>query len=480
MKNRQVILLVFGYLISLWHSTFANEPANVTKTFTSSQTLFANPERGWITHRFANDLYGVNSLRESAEKVSLVLIKVDISAYKNSSHIGQSKLNEIRSALNTCRQQGLKVIMRSAYSWDLVLAPEPKNIETVKIHIMDMKPIYYQYEDIIVAVEMGMFGPWGEMHSSYFSTTNTQFYYPIKTTALQQVHSTYMSALPNTRSVLLRTPYYIRQIFNSNIPLSSAEAYSGIPKARTGYHNDAYLASSDDEGTFSYGWSRAQELAYISQMTRYAFFGGESFGAPNSAYNKAQNAILESKQQHMTYLHRDYYKPIYNAWGTAGKEEFTRKLGYRFQLKTLSYSKEVAPGAILSFSLKVQNIGFSAMHLTRPVKLILDNGKTGSARITYNTNLSVDPRKWTPEANIISIDRKIRIPANISQGVWQLLLILPDNNTRLQSDVRYTVRFANENIWNTDGTHVLTKDISIQASASGSRTNDNVFQEVTI
>ncbi|CAF5151513.1 unnamed protein product, partial [Rotaria sp. Silwood1] len=66
------------------------------------------------------------------------------------------------------------------------------------------------------------------------------------------------------------------------------------------------------------------------------------------------------------------------------------------------------------------------------------------------------------------------------QGVWQLLLILPDNNTRLQSDVRYTVRFANENIWNTDGTHVLTKDISIQASASGSRTNDNVFQEVTI
>ncbi|CAF1093632.1 unnamed protein product [Adineta steineri] len=478
MKNKHVIILLFGFLISSWQNTLAIEPVSVTKAFVSSQALFANPERGWITHRFSNDLYGINSLRSSAEKLSLVLIKIDISAYKNSSHIGQTKLNEIRIALNSCRQQGLKVIMRSAYAWDSVLAPEPKNIETVKTHIMDMKPIYYEYEDIIVAVEMGMFGPWGEMHSSYFSTINTQFYYPIKTTALIQVHTTYMDALPITRSVLVRTPYYIRQIFSSDKPIEPVEASNNTAKARTGYHNDAYLASSDDAGTFSYGWSRAKELAYINQMTRYAFFGGESFGTPNSKYNNAQNAMLESKQQHMTYLHRDYYTPIYNAWGTSVKEDFTRKLGYRFELKTLSYSKEVAPGGILAFSLKVQNTGFSAMHLTRPVVLILDNGKTGTARIRYQTILTVDPRSWTPEVNSTSIDRKLRIPANIIQGVWQLLLTLPDSNTRLQSDVRYTVQFANENIWNTDGTLVLTNDISITSSAQGSRTTDNIFQEI--
>ncbi|UJR12648.1 hypothetical protein I4U23_016822 [Adineta vaga] len=478
MKNQLVVVFLFGFLMSLLDETWAIEPTIVTKTFTSSQALFANPERGWITHRFSDDLYGINSLRNSAEKLSLVLIKIDISAYKNSSHIGQMKLTEIRSALNNCRQQGLKVIMRSAYSWDSVLAPEPKSIATVQTHIMDMKPIYYEYEDIIVAVEMGMFGPWGEMHSSYFSTTNTEFYYPIKTTALKQVHSTYMSALPITRSVIVRTPYYIRQIVGSDIPLSSAEAYTNTGKARTGYHNDAYLASSDDEGTFSYGWSRAKELTYINQMTRYAFFGGESFGTPNSKYNNAQNAMLESKQQHMTYLHRDYYTPIYNAWGTSVKQDFTRKLGYRFELKSLSYSQEVAPGGILAFSLKVQNTGFSAMHLTRPVNLILDNGKTGSARIKYQTTLSVNPRNWTPEGNVTSIDRKLRIPANINQGVWQLLLILPDSNALLQTDVRYTVQFANENIWNADGTHVLTKDISIRSSAQGSRTNETKFQEI--
>ena len=94
----------------------------------------------------------------------------------------------------------------------------------------------------------------------------------------------------------------------------------------------------------------------------------------------------------MTYLHRDYQKSIYDAWGSSGKEDFTRKLGYRFELKNLSYTREVAPGGILHFSLKLQNTGFSAMHLNRPVNLILENGKVGSERIKYQTTLTVDPR----------------------------------------------------------------------------------------
>ena len=132
MKEINVIILLFGLSISPWHMAFADEPPIVIKTFQSSQTLFANPERGWIVHRFAHDLWGVENLRNSAEKVSLVLIKIDLSAYVNSAHIGQSKLTEIRSALNKCRQQGLKVILRSAYAWDSILAPDPKNIETIK------------------------------------------------------------------------------------------------------------------------------------------------------------------------------------------------------------------------------------------------------------------------------------------------------------------------------------------------------------
>ena len=473
------ITLICGLALSSWCVTLAVEPTVLTKTFGPTDTLFPNPERGWITHRFSHDLWGLGNLRNSEEKVSLVLIKIDISKYVKSTHIGPEKLTEIRTALDTCRSHGLKVTMRSAYAWDEILAPDPKEIQTIKNHVMDMKSIYNQYADIIIAVEMGMFGPWGEMHSSQHSTINTKLYYPIKTSELQHVHNVYMGALPTTHSVLVRTPHYIRQIFNDEKPPTLDEAYGVSGKARTGFHNDAYLNSIDDAGTFSYGWSRSQELNYINKLTRYTFFGGESFGTPNNTYNNAKNALLESKQQHMTYLNRDYYKPIYDAWGKSAKEEFTRKLGYRFVLKSLSYSQEVAPGGTLNFSLKLQNIGFAAMHLNRPVNLILDNGKTGVGNVKYQTTISVDPRTWTPETDTISIDRRLRIPANIIEGTWRLLLALPDASPRLQSDGRYAVRFANEAVWNDEGNNLLIERIPITASAPGSRTQDKEFQEIT-
>ena len=473
----RLVILLCGLLFSSLLDTVTAQSANANKTFVSSQVLFANPERGWIAHRFSNDWWGIEDLRNSAEKVSLVLVKIDISPYVNSTHVGTNKLNEIRAALNSCRSQGLKAILRSAYAWIEKLAPEPKGIATVLNHVTDMQPIYYEYADTILAVEMGMFGPWGEMHSSYYSTVNTQPYYPIATNHLKQVHSAYMSALPTTHSVVVRTPYYIRQIVGDDKPLTAAEAYGTSAKARTGYHNDAYLNSADDAGTFSYGWSRAQELSYVNQMTFYTFFGGETFGTPNGPYNNANNAILESKQQHMTYLNRDYYTPIYDAWGTTVKENFTRGLGYRLELKSLSYSQRVPPGGVLSFSLKLQNSGFAALHLKRPVNLILTNGKNGSGYVKYQTTLSVDPRTWTPEAGLISIDRNLQIPATVAEGIWQLFLAMPDSSMRLQADERYAVRFANEYVWSANGTNLLVNSISITAAATGARTNSTVFQE---
>jgi hypothetical protein len=479
MGYAQFILFLVGIVLSARCNICTVEPTHIVKTFTPSQELFANPERGWIVHRYSHDMWGLHDLRNSAEKVSLILIKIDLSEYVNCTHIGHNKLNEIRVALDNCRAHGLKVILRSAYAWQEVLGPDPEEIQTIKNHVIDMKSIYQQYDDLIVAVEMGMFGPWGEMHSSRHSTIKTNMYYPIEVSALKHIHNVYMLALPLTHSVLVRRPYYIRQIFDDDKPILPNEAYTNTPKARTGYHNDAYLNSISDGGTFSHGWSRNQELEYINDLTRYNFFGGESFGTPNDTYNNAKHALLESKQQHMTYLHRDYYKPIFDAWDYSTREDFTRQLGYRFELKNLSHSQEVAPGGMLYVCLKLQNYGFSAMHLRRPVSLVLDNGKAGAQNIQYQTTLSVDPRTWTPEAKLINIERKLRIPASIDEGIWQLRLVLPDRHINLQADGRYAVRFANEHIWNTDGTNLLVEKIPISASVSGSRTHDDVFEEIT-
>ena len=80
----RLVILLCGLLFSSSLDAVTAQSPNATKTFMSSQALFANPERGWIAHRFSNDWWGIEDLRNSAEKVSLVLVKIDISAYVNS------------------------------------------------------------------------------------------------------------------------------------------------------------------------------------------------------------------------------------------------------------------------------------------------------------------------------------------------------------------------------------------------------------
>ena len=41
-----------------------------------------------------------------------------------------------------------------------------ENKNWIQYHIWQLKPIFEEYEDIIMCVKTGMLGPWGEQHSS--------------------------------------------------------------------------------------------------------------------------------------------------------------------------------------------------------------------------------------------------------------------------------------------------------------------------
>lgn len=442
-----------------------------TQYYTENTTSITNPERGWLVQRYSHDLGTLTDLRASAEKVSLVLLKVDISTFKNADHLSAEKLNEVRAALQKCREAGIKVIMRSAYAWVETLAPDPADIQRIAAHVTDMRPIYHDNKDVIVAVEMGMFGPWGEMHSSSHSTVNTALYYPIKTDALRIVHQAYMNALPTDRQVLIRRPYYMREIFGHTAPLAASDAYTTSAQARTGYHNDAYLNSADDGGTFAHGWTRQQELEYIHATSQFTFFGGETFGTPNGTYNNATNALYESRYQHMSYLNREYYTPIYDAWGSV-KETFTQQLGYRFLLENATYTTQVPPGGVLNLKVKLRNDGFANLHNPRKVELVLDNGQQQLRAVT-----SLNPREWRSGAGGLEFSRQFHIPANLPQGQWQVFLALPDIHSSLRNDARFAIQFANNNTWDARGFNKLFT-LAVNQNATGNRDTNNEFFEV--
>jgi len=321
---------------------------------------------------------------------------------------------------------------------------------------------------------MGMFGPWGECHSSSHSKVSTELYYPVQTSALKTVFDAFIQALPAEKQVIIRRPYYIREILNTDTPLPDSAAYTNTNQARSGYHNDAYLNSADDGGTFAHGWSRSQELTYISQMTKHTFFGGETFGTPNSTYNNYSNALYESELQHMTYLNIDYQTSIYDVWDSSGKDTFTRRLGYRFVLNSIEYSEEVSPGGIFHLIINLKNTGFSSPHLLRPVELILKLGIT-----ELKATVSVDPRFWNREEDNIIIDRRFKIPANIQTGNWEVYLNLPDKALSIFSNPAYSIRFANNNVWiPASGYNKIIDSVPIHQDAPGQTTTETSFYEI--
>ena len=88
------------------------------------------------------------------------------------------------------------------------------------------------------------------------------------------------------------------------------------------------------------------------------------------------------------------------------------------------------------------NKGFAPMYNYRPVYLVLKN-----AQHTYAVQLQTDPRKWTAEAGTITINESPALPATMAEGTYHLYLHLPDAYESLASDPRYSVRFANQNVW---------------------------------
>jgi hypothetical protein len=87
--------------------------------------------------------------------------------------------------------------------------------------------------DVIAVLQAGLIGAWGEWHTS----TNGLDTPENKQTILLAL----LDALPASRMTQIRTPNAKGDIFGASA-LGDAEGFDGSNKARTGHHNDCFLA----------------------------------------------------------------------------------------------------------------------------------------------------------------------------------------------------------------------------------------------
>jgi len=448
----------------------ADSDNHVVRTYEPSDAIIANPERGFYHHtetHYRADGSGYTPLDgerlatwRKEEKITQILRVFYLEKFVTTDRIDRAYLDLLRADFATARQAGVKVIVRFAYaqprdSWPYQPPYGDAPKERVLAHIAQLTPVLRENADVIATVQSGFIGLWGEgYYTDYFAADPSD---PGTVTDedwanRRDVFMALLKALPKDRTIQVRTMLMKQKALGRPSGLDGAltedEAYGHSPAARIGHHNDCFLASPDDFGTFlSDPITLDQE--YLGQETRFVPMGGETCNV-NPPRSEWPTAEAEMARYHYSYLNIDYNRSVLGSWGE-NIEEAKRRLGYRLRLVEGEFTAGVRPGKAFTVSLRLRNDGWAAPYNRRDVSLVLQ----GDAK-TYVVPLREDPRRW--EAGE-TVDVSAKVCAALPPGEYRLLLDLAAPEPRLRSHVplpyapdtsyhaAYAIQLANAGVW---------------------------------
>jgi len=456
MINKTIFLLLLLLDISFIQ-------AQTTIHYQTTDSVITNPERGFYHADPHTDLDLLRSYLEE-EHISVIYYNFAIDDFKDT-YISAWYLRKMYEDFSIMRQAGVKAVIRFTYTEKDTPPYGDAPIDIVLAHIAQFKPVLHDNVDIILAVQAGFIGTWGEWYyTDYYSTTPGNINEEQMGWRRQIVHAL-LDAIPQ-RMVQLRTPLFKKNMvpLDDYTPVSTEEAFQDLPIARIAHHNDCFLASVSDMGTYQ---NIAVEKPYLEEDTKYTMIGGETC---NENYlSVCDNALLELERFHWTYLNRDYHSGVFNQWIEGGcYNEIEKRLGYRYRLISAQISTDSKPLGSLNFSLKLYNDGWANVMNPRDVKLILRNSNNGQE---YAHVVNTDPRFW-PLHDTIRLDIEAGLRAQIPEGDYQVFLQMPDPMPTLQNRAVYAIQLANENLWEEEtGYNSLLHSINI-----GSGNTSEIYQ----
>ncbi len=481
MKIYKFILQVF---IALFCTITNAQPTSATYTVHNNE--LANPERGFYryTETRASNLQPltVNQLNQIRQQdlYTIVFRYVYLDAFMNSP-ISAVFLANMQNDFTTLRNAGFKIVLRFAYTSDWngsstgPFNDSPSKAQLLQ-HIVQLKPLVQQNGDVILTIQNGFWGIWGEnYYSDVFGCECNNTLNAARWLDRRQVSDSLLAILPSNRFLSARYPTLKSRMYNLTIPTDSitlAQAHTSQTKSRIGYHNDCFLVAAND---YTFG-NTAVEKPFWEKESRYTIMGGETCG-DNTTYANCSNALQDLVKGHWTYLNYDYHPDVISRWQNNGcLEGITNRLGYRLALNQASSISSVCGGTLLPLSLTLTNSGFAAPVHERSVILVLRN-----ANATYTFPLTVDPRTWYGGTTLV-LNMQIPIPASILPGTYDLLLHLPDPSPSLSTNTKYAIQLANDGLWEAStGYHSLNLSVIVpeETDCSGLPLNFIRFETAT-
>ncbi len=385
----------------------------------------------------------------TSEAITLILRLYYLESFR-SSDISATYLDAIAADLGAVRLAGLKTILRFAYTDSMTAPYGDASRARVVGHIAQLAPILQQNADVILAVQAGFIGAWGEWYYTDFFGDQGQIS-SAQWDDRRAVVDAWLAALPSPRTIELRTPAFKQHFFGA-AALTSSEGFTAASKARVGHHNDCFVASADDQGTYA---DVTADKAYLATENLYLPQGGETCAV--STYSDWTHAASDMAQLHYTYLNRDYNTTVLGNWGS-NIDVARRLLGYRISLVSGTYANSVPPGGVLSVSFSLRNDGYAPPVGPRSFEVLLRHETTNSL---HRARLTADPRRLVPGAGHM-IDGKLCVPASMAAGNYRLWLALADPAPALRAQVAYAMRLANTALWDAStGYHDLQHRVTI-------------------
>ena len=336
-----------------------------------------------------------------AEFSSRAWLKIDTTGGRRDTTWGKSQdltedaLNVLRTTFDNIRKNGSKVIVRFCYDpWFDGHSNTTAEHEWVLRHIEQLAPLLTKNVDIIVALEMGMHGAFGEMHS------DTAITYPRVAEAVNKM----LRLTPPELKILTRTGNYSAAVlgfenwgvdFNidSDVFKMIAEA-KGDTMYRVGMFNDGYLGTQYDYGTWGADCKtsicREEGVAWLEKYSINTPYGGEAVETASGyqVINTPEFLAHEGFRTHTSYLNLHWNDKVIARWKAAhfagkdyeydgskidtltGFKYIDDHLGYRFVLRESWLPDTVCANEKLKAKLKIQNVGFGNLTQKKTAKLI--------------------------------------------------------------------------------------------------------------
>lgn len=223
------------------------------------------------------------------------------------------------SSLAELRKNGGSCIIRACYETNGTnTKAEPGSFELLQQHQEQLSSVISKYPDIVVGIECGMAGQFGEMHDGKYVGEEHKC----------KILDKWLTSLPDTIPVGVRTLDEYIYYINSSDTYSSMyknKTVNGITYpdkitrencaeypfkdgifSRIGFYNDGMIQDENDAGTF-YS-SRKKFVSLVNYQSANTIYGGEFSGKANYCRTEKTtwmplNAIPEFYTTHLTYYH---------------------------------------------------------------------------------------------------------------------------------------------------------------------------------